>query len=153
MYVKPSLLVAAALCALPVLSACGGRGLPSPEAPDPPATGAATTINANTIPSGSLTLQDLLRGKASGLEFISDGAGNERIQIRGISTIGQGTQNPQPLILVDNIEVPANQLSTALSGLTRDDIRKVDVLKDVASTSSYGMRGAGGVILIFTTRR
>jgi TonB-dependent SusC/RagA subfamily outer membrane receptor len=143
----------AVLCALPVLVACGGRGLPAPPEPEPPATGASTTIRPSSIPSGSLSLRDLLQGKASGLEFITGADGSERMQIRGISTIGSGQQNPQPLVLVDNIEVPSNQLSSALAGLTRDDIRKVDVLKDVASTSSYGMRGAGGVILITTTRR
>lgn len=50
------------------------------------------------------------------------------------------------------MQVSAGQLETALAGLTTADIRQIDVLKDVASTAIYGMRGAGGVILI-TTRR
>ena len=140
----------AALCALPLLSACGSGGLPDPDIPRPEPTGASTTINQSQVPSGSLTLQELLQGKASGLEFITQGDGSQRIQIRGMASI---SQTPQPLILVDNIEIPVNQLSSALAGLTRDDIKRVDVLKDVASTSSYGMRAAGGVILIFTARR
>ncbi|NJD66769.1 MAG: hypothetical protein FIB00_16265 [Chloroflexi bacterium] len=134
------------------LAGCGSKGLPEPAAPQPDRTGAVSSINTSQIPSGSLTLQDLLRGKASGLEFITQGDGSQRIQIRGMASINP-SQNPEPLILVDGIEIPANQLSTALAALTRDDIRKVDVLKDIASTSSYGMRAAGGVILITTSRR
>jgi TonB-dependent SusC/RagA subfamily outer membrane receptor len=53
---------------------------------------------------------------------------------------------------VDGIPTTAGQLQSALSGVLPEDIRQVDVLKDVASTSIYGMRGAGGVIII-TTRR
>ena len=141
---------AVALCALPFLGACAGQGLDEPKLPDPPREGASTTITTATVPSGSLSLRELLQGKAAGLEFVTQADGTERIQIRGIASINQ---TPEPLIQVDNIEVPANQLSSALAGLTRNDIRRVDVLKDVASTSSYGMRGAGGVILIFTNRR
>lgn len=132
------------------LAGCGAKGLPEPASPQPGQTGAVSTIDTNQIPSGSLTLQELLRGKASGLEFITQADGSQRIQIRGMASIAQ---TPEPLIQVDGIEIPANQLSSALAGLTRDDIRKVEVLKDVASTSSYGMRAAGGVILITTTRR
>jgi len=140
------LLGGAALC----LTGCGSKGLPDPAVPEPERTGAVSTIQTSQIPSGSLTLQELLRGKASGLEFITQADGGQRIQIRGTASINQ---TPEPLIQVDGIEVPMNQLGSALAGMTRDDIKRVDVLKDVASTSSYGMRGAGGVILIYTNRR
>jgi len=152
MFSRPSSFVSGIVLvgALSLLGACGGPGLPEPEAPAPPATGAAATVRPSQVPSGELTLQELLRGKTSGLEFIAQGDGTERIRIRGI---GSMSQTPEPLVLVDNIEIPANQLRSALAGLTRDDIRKVDVLKDVASTSGYGMRAAGGVIIIYTTRR
>jgi iron complex outermembrane receptor protein len=58
----------------------------------------------------------------------------------------------EPLFVVDGIPTSAAHLETALSGVVSEDIRQIDVLKDVASTSIYGMRGAGGVIII-TTRR
>jgi len=32
------------------------------------------------------------------------------------------------------------------------DVARIDVLKDAASTSVYGIRGAGGVIIITTKR-
>jgi TonB-dependent SusC/RagA subfamily outer membrane receptor len=48
--------------------------------------------------------------------------------------------------------VRGESLASALAGLIPEDIRRVDVLKDLASTSIYGMSGAGGVIII-TTRR
>ena len=66
--------------------------------------------------------------------------------------MGTVNEDREPLILVNNVEVPSRALESALSGLTRDDIKQVTVLKDVASTSVYGMRGAGGVILITTKR-
>ena len=70
-------------------------------------------------------------------------------RIRGTNSL----QNDRaPLFVVDGIQIPDHGVHTALAGLTPDDIRQVDVLKDVASTSIYGMRGSGGVILI-TTRR
>ncbi|MGH7575763.1 MAG: TonB-dependent receptor plug domain-containing protein, partial [Longimicrobiales bacterium] len=73
---------------------------------------------------------------------------------RGLATLGDSSiTGPQdPLFIVDGTPVDARAIETALAGLTRQDIRQVDVLKDVASTSIYGTRGVGGVIVI-TTRR
>ena len=33
------------------------------------------------------------------------------------------------------------------------DVKSIDVLKDASATTSYGSRGAGGVIIIKTRRR
>jgi TonB-linked SusC/RagA family outer membrane protein len=63
------------------------------------------------------------------------------IKIRGVvSTIGGGTGNP--LILVDNVEVPD------LSYINPDDIESISVLKDASTTAIYGARAAFGAILI-----
>lgn len=55
-----------------------------------------------------------------------------------------GTGGSQPLILVDNVEVPSLQL------INPDDVENISVLKDAASASIYGTRAAWGVILITT---
>lgn len=54
--------------------------------------------------------------------------------------------NKEALILVDGIEM------SDISGLSPNDIERVDILKDASATSTYGMRGANGVVLI-TTRK
>src|SRR5512140_1803096 len=95
---KSAVLLGSAVC----LAGCGGKGLPEPASPEPDRSGAVTTIQTSQIPSGSLTLQDLLRGKASGLEFITQADGSQRIQIRGMASIAQ---TPEPLIQVDGIEI------------------------------------------------
>ena len=50
----------------------------------------------------------------------------------------------EPLILVDGVEI------SDISMLNADDIADISVLKDAASSSIYGTRGAFGVILITT---
>lgn len=62
------------------------------------------------------------------------------IRIRGIGTWG----NSNPLIVIDGI--PGGNLNI----LNPSDIASVSVLKDAASSSIYGVRGANGVILITT---
>jgi TonB-dependent SusC/RagA subfamily outer membrane receptor len=90
---------------------------------------------------------ELLRGRVAGLDIRQGPDGGYMYRIRGLSQ-----ESPEPLFVIDGIQVMAKDVPSALSGLTRNDIRQVDVLKDLASTSIYGQRGVGGVILI-TTRR
>lgn len=61
--------------------------------------------------------------------------------IRGTLSINGGG----PLVLIDNVEGDINMLNP-------DDIESVSVLKDAASSSIYGARAAGGVILVTTKR-
>lgn len=69
---------------------------------------------------------------------------NPTIKLRGMTgTLGTGG-GAQPLILVDNVEV------TSLQDINPEDIKDISILKDAASTSIYGARGAWGVILITT---
>jgi TonB-linked SusC/RagA family outer membrane protein len=64
--------------------------------------------------------------------------------IRGITTFGAGKVDP--LILIDNVELTANDLSK----MHPDDIASFSVLKDATATALYGARGANGVILVTT---
>jgi TonB-dependent SusC/RagA subfamily outer membrane receptor len=145
---------------------CGAPGLkpagPAPgevdtgygTQPKDKTTGAVTSVSdketARTS-SSPLRLEDLLRGKASGVQIVTLPDGRQALRIRGTANI-QSAQM-EPLIVVDGIQLGPNGLETALAGLTPDDIKQVDVLKDVASTSIYGQRGASGVIVISTKRR
>ena len=113
----------------------------------PQETGATTSVSPGVNQGGPLTVDELLRGRVSGLQIIARPDGGYSYNIRG------ATAQVDPLFLVDGIEIQPSQLHTALAGLTRDDIRKVEVLKDLASTAMYGQRGAGGVVIISTKKR
>lgn len=63
------------------------------------------------------------------------------ISIRGVSTL----QNAAPLVIVDGIE-------QSIYDIDPNQIKSVTVLKDAASASMYGSRGANGVIIIETER-
>ena len=110
-------------------------------------TGARTSVAPEANRGGPLTVDELLRGKVAGMEIVALPEGGYSYKIRGAQGIAE------PLFLVDGIEVHPRYLESALAGLTRDDIRKVEVLKDLASTAMYGMKGAGGVVLITTKKR
>lgn len=147
---KQKLFAIAIGCAAAQLTGCGAH-TPAATAPAPERTGAVSTTTGAQLRGGqSVRLDELLRGRAAGLEVISQPDGTYSFKIRGNLS---NTGNQEPLIIVDGIEVAPRSLDSALAGLTRDDIKQVEVLKDVASTSSYGMRAAGGVILITTKRR
>ncbi|MEG2849893.1 MAG: TonB-dependent receptor plug domain-containing protein, partial [Bacteroidales bacterium] len=65
------------------------------------------------------------------------------INVRGTGTIIDGVASGGPLILVDGIP-------TSLNMVNPDDVESISVLKDAASASIYGARGAFGVVLITT---
>ena len=77
-----------------------------------------------------------LRGRVPGVQVTSD----NRIFIRGIGT---NSDNTDPLILVDGVQV------SDLSHINPADVKSVDVIKD-GSSAIYGMQGANGVIIIKT---
>ncbi len=63
------------------------------------------------------------------------------ISIRGISTL----QNAEPLVIVDGMEM-------SLTDVDPNQVKSITILKDAASASMYGSRGANGVIIIETER-
>jgi TonB-dependent SusC/RagA subfamily outer membrane receptor len=112
-------------------------------------TGAVTTVTeTETDRIGQLRIEELLRGRVAGLQVIPTATG-VTYRLRGQNSL---LNDQEPLFIVDGIPTTAANLPSALSGVSTEDIRQIDVLKDVASTSIYGMRGAGGVIIINTRR-
>src|SRR5690606_10198119 len=63
------------------------------------------------------------------------------ISIRGISTL----KNADALVIVDGME-------QSITDIDPNQIKSVTVLKDAASASMYGSRGANGVIIVETER-
>jgi TonB-dependent SusC/RagA subfamily outer membrane receptor len=109
-------------------------------------TGAVTTLSSSDLTARPSNIQQLLRGKVAGLDIVQNGS-TVTFRIRGANSLNI---NQEPLVIVDGVMIQSGNIVNALAGLTPDDIKQVNVLKDVASTSIYGGRGAGGVILITT---
>ena len=112
-------------------------------------TGAVATVDVNKSLSGRST-PDVgrgLQGAAPGLSVTLPDAevgSDPKMKIRGaIASIEGGSS---PLILLDNVEIPSIQV------VNPNDVESISVLKDAASTSIYGSKGAFGVILITTKK-
>ncbi|MES2373346.1 MAG: TonB-dependent receptor [Bacteroidota bacterium] len=108
-------------------------------------TGAVATIDVQkTI--GSRPIADLargLQGSSPGL-LITTSSGDlgqsPEIHLRGL--VGSVNADATPLILLDNVPIPNMMM------VNPQDVESISVLKDAASASIYGARGAFGVILI-----
>ncbi len=88
--------------------------------------------------SGYSDIYSYIRGRVPGVEVRGTS-----ISIRGQKSI---IGSNEPLILVDGVEV------SDISSLQPDMVESINVLKDAASTSIYGVRGANGVIIIRTRK-
>lgn len=106
-----------------------------------------------------VSITSLLQGQVPGLKVVntsgSPGSG-ALLNIRGVSTFNAGNT---PLFILDGIPIKADRFSNAmtrnsdndpLADINPSDIASVTVLKDAASTSLYGMRGANGVVIVNT---
>lgn len=95
-----------------------------------------------------------LQGKVSGVSIVQGsgapgGTGGTQIRIRGITSL-TGTNNP--LIVVDGYPLPDQGADNVLNSFGTNDIESIDVLKDAAAASIYGVRASNGVIMITTKR-
>lgn len=145
-----------------LIGGCSAPGLP-PAGPAPgeidagygtqdagEVTGAVSALEREQFSdSRAVSVEELLRGRVPGLHISTRRDGRISLRIRGTNSM---LHDEAPLLVVDGIQISSGDLHRALAGVSPADIRHVTVLRDVASTSIYGMRGAGGVILI-TTRR
>lgn len=111
-------------------------------------TGAVSSVSSAKLESRATTnLSNSLAGLASGVSVNQtsgkpgDDASN--IRIRGIGTFNKDYLSP--LVIVDGSEA-------SISSVNSEDVESVSFLKDAASASIYGSRGANGVILITTKK-
>jgi len=110
----------------------------------------AKEITATPVADAAQALQ----GRVSGVTIVQNsgapgGTGGTGIRIRGISSL-TGTNNP--LIVVDGYPLPDQQADNVLNSFGVGDIESIDVLKDAAAASIYGVRASNGVIMITTKR-
>ena len=111
-------------------------------------SGAVDAVSSKVLENRSLTNAGLgLQGAVPNLNItVTDGNANSspKYNIRGIGSIND--DSAEPLILVDNIPVTADEFSR----MNANDIENVSVLKDASSAAIYGARAAFGVILVTT---
>lgn len=109
--------------------------------------GSVASINPSKLKIPSSNLTNALAGQIAGVVAYQrsgqPGLDNSTFFIRGVTTFGY---KQDPLILVDNVELTANDLAR----LQVDDIASFSILKDASATALYGARGANGVILVTT---
>lgn len=96
-------------------------------------------------------MADMLRGRVAGLQVIQRPNGEISLRIRGLRKSFVG--NEEPLLVVDGLPMPTYSISNTLRTIDPSDVASIHVLKDVGSTSAYGVRGANGVIVIRLKRR
>lgn len=94
-------------------------------------------------------VEQLLAGRVAGVHVYATPNGGFAVRIRGTSTF---MGRSDPLYVVDGLPVDVEE-GRGLSFLDPADIARIDILKDPAETSMYGVRGANGVVLITTKKR
>lgn len=109
-----------------------------------PASARTIDVEAMEGAAGAARVEELLVGRLAGVRVLSV-PGGVIVRIRGTSTV-MGVR--EPLYVVD--DMPVEPGPGGMLAINPGDIATIEVLKDVASTSRYGMRGANGVIVIRT---
>ncbi len=131
-------------------------------------TGSVSSVRVDDdLAARSNSLDQLIRGRAAGVQILSNSASPDAgvsMRIRGINSFNG--QN-QPLYVVDGIIINSSptalttisqgvdssgsdEESNGLVGLDPQDIANIEILKDASATAIYGSQGANGVVLITT---
>ena len=112
-------------------------------------TGAVSTVTSDDVDDQPVrSVEEMLKGRVSGVQVMQAPGGGIAVRIRGASSINGSNE---PLYVLDGFPIAPGP-GGALTGINPYDIESIDVLKDAASTAIYGSRGANGVILITTKR-
>tara|TARA_R110000868_G_scaffold13102_9_gene61706 strand:- start:8723 stop:12118 length:3396 start_codon:yes stop_codon:yes gene_type:complete len=114
-------------------------------------TGSVSSIDTDDIATRPVTnISSGLSGLAAGVSVVQNSGGTAggdgaTIRIRGVGTMN----NSNPLVVVDGVPSEGTGI---MNDIDPNDIENISILKDAASASIYGSRGANGVILITTKR-
>lgn len=130
-------------------------------------TGAVSSVKVEeTVARQSTTVDQLLAGRAAGVQVIQNGTpgAGVSVRIRGGSSL---RGNNEPLYVVDGVIVSSagedaanpdssgssvQESQSGLNGINPRDIESMEILKDASATAIYGSRGANGVVLITTKK-
>ncbi|HLG39341.1 MAG TPA: carboxypeptidase-like regulatory domain-containing protein, partial [Chitinophagaceae bacterium] len=112
-------------------------------------TGAVTVIKPTELTKvAAPSFLGQIEGRAAGVQTTSSGSPGSGVslRIRGNSTFTEG--GGDPLIIVDGLQLRGafqNQINP-------NDIESIQILKDAATTASYGIGANNGVIIITTKK-
>ncbi len=112
-------------------------------------TGAVSVVKTEELTKvASPSFQQQLEGRASGISVTTSGSpgAGASVRIRGLSTFTQG--GGEPLIVIDGVQIRG----AFQQFINPNDIESMQVLKDAATTSSYGIGANNGVIIITTKK-
>jgi TonB-dependent SusC/RagA subfamily outer membrane receptor len=98
--------------------------------------------------AGNEPIEKTLAARVPGVLVTRTPDGGLAIRVRGNNSING---NMEPLYVIDGLAIQPGP-GGALVGINPYDIASIEVLKDAASLSFYGVRAANGVILIRTKR-
>ena len=144
-------------CGVAAVAVTAGACSHSPKSPaDAPAPSprASTASSTTSLDTAALktdrvqSVEELIQGRFAGVQVVRLAGGGFSLRIRGAGSL---VGSNEPLYVVDGTALPPAP-GGALVGVDPRDIERIDVLKDISATSSYGVRGANGVILIKTKR-
>ena len=150
LHISPRVIVSNCLL-VGLVSGCAQANWPAGSQPAPalqnPNSGTIVTSDeiSRTPADG---LNNVLTGRIAGVLVSRTRDGGIAVRIRGGTSI---LGSNEPLYVVDGIAVQPGP-DGGLTGINLSDIGSIEVLKDVISTSMYGVRGSNGVIVIKTKR-
>ena len=111
-------------------------------------TGSASTVNSESLEKRQVSnVTQALSGAVAGVQILSNNGQpgeSATVRVRGVGSINASAN---PLYVVDGIPFDGD-----IATINTQDIESMTVLKDAASTSLYGARGANGVIIITTKK-
>ncbi len=111
-------------------------------------TGSASVLKSDDIAKTQQSnVAQALAGKVAGVQLTNTSGQpgkSPEIRIRGFSSLNAGNS---PLWIVDGMPYSGD-----LNNLNPSDVESMTVLKDAASNSLYGARGANGVVMITTKK-
>ena len=116
---------------------------PEPQADDRPKV---TAEDIERTPGQSI--EEVLGTRFAGVVVTRAADGGIAVRIRGSTSI---LGSNEPLYVIDGVPIRPGP-GGSLFGINPHDIESIEVLKDAASTTMYGVRGANGVIVIKTKR-
>lgn len=146
-------------CAITLLLAgCGSKHKPSSQpAPEQSAAGHDTATGSNVTGAVASvpgldengphfqSVEEWLRGRVAGLQVVQQPNGDISLRIRGIEGM---LDEGDALVVIDGMPVTPSNLTGVLRSLNPREVASIQVLKDVSSTSAYGLKGAHGVVVI-----
>lgn len=129
-----------------LLASCSGTRQDGAGVASPPPDGRSIVTVEDFERAPTQPIEQILMAKVPGIVVTRTPDGGIAIRIRGATSV-EGRQ--EPLYVIDGMPIEPGPYG-ALAGINPYDIESIEVLKDAASTTLYGVRGANGVILIKT---